>query len=286
MAAWKVRSGLISLDVDSIGSARWQRAGSAKHLSTATASGREENKGDEVEDERWSGSGLFECLLELASASGGKLGGKRLCAAVIKDEGAKSPASVCLGVEDGDQNGGSSSSLRIHPHHIVMVRTPCSRLVALSFCVKALHLPVWHCTLSESACKQMSCACFVLLLMCLFDAHGMPTSRPILRAHPSPPPLCIPAPHSHHRPPPKQKVDRAAQELDEKAKSALGSKGGLPPTTVVDRLRKRLRMNGYRCHLTLQVLNLPCKVLQRSCICLRSMGRRQRRWSRCTRGCA
>jgi hypothetical protein len=43
------------------------------------------------------------------------------------------------------------------------------------------------------------------------------------------------------------------QELDEKAKSALGSKGGLPPTTVVDRLRKRLRMNGYRCHLTLQV---------------------------------
>lgn len=56
-------------------------------------------------------------------------------------------------------------------------------------------------------------------------------------------------------PSPKQQIDRILQELDEKAKSALGAKGGLPPTTVVDRLRKRLRMNGYRCHLTLQVLS-------------------------------
>lgn len=62
---------------------------------------------------------------------------------------------------------------------------------------------------------------------------------------------------------PEEQALLQSQELDEKAKSALGSKGGLPPTTVVDRLRKRLRMNGYRCHLTLQVTTWN---LQGSCM--------------------
>ena len=70
------------------------------------------------------------------------------------------------------------------------------------------------------------------------------------QARPSPPPLLsFKTPRSQ----PKEQGLLPLQELDENAKSALGTKGGLPPTTVVDRLRKRLRMNGYRCHLTLQV---------------------------------
>ncbi len=53
------------------------------------------------------------------------------------------------------------------------------------------------------------------------------------------------------------------QELDDKARAALGNKGGgLPPTTILDRLRKRLRMNGYRTHLTLQV----CHAAAAACI--------------------
>lgn len=113
----------------------------------------------------------------------------------------------------------------------------------------------------------MSCGILLVVRFCLSHAcfNNMPCST--LAAHclhsvfsPLWPTTMCCAVTAITTPPPKQQINRDAQELDEKAKSALGAKGGLPPTTVVDRLRKRLRMNGYRCHLTLQVCSMRSSI--------------------------
>lgn len=92
-------------------------------------------------------------------------------------------------------------------------------------------------------------------------------------------------PWARHNPREQAISRELLQELDEKAKSALGAKGsGLPPTTVVERLRKRLRMNGYRCHLTLQAcVSLPPQVLEPE---FKALLPPRRSSSACAGGCA